>query len=98
MVATKVLRIVWATWLLTACGDESACSNEKSIADNIASHAKLDGISAKGLCALSQEEIATRLKGGSVWSHAIDADRESRAQQYVTNCGKLSQAKADCGD
>jgi hypothetical protein len=94
---------VVAVCLLSACGDgvdhEAACSNEKKLADEVASNAEnVDGISAQGLCTLSKAQIATRLESSSVWEGATDAERDARAQQYVTNCGKIAQAKADCGD
>jgi hypothetical protein len=102
MVALNLVGIALAACFLSACGDgvdqEAACNSEKRMAEDIASHAQVDGISAQGLCTLGQAEIATRLKDGNVWSSASDADLQSRAQQYVTNCGKLSKAKADCGD
>ena len=102
--AINPVEMVLIGYLLVGCGaggdsadNEVACSDEKKLADNIAAHAKLDGMSPQGLCALSQEQIAARLKEGSVWGDATDAERESRAQQYVTNCQKAAQAKADCG-
>lgn len=98
MLAVNGWGVVVVACVLGGCSDGTACSDEKKLGDDIATHAKSDGISAQGLCALNQAEIATRLREGSVWNSASEADRDARAQQYVTNCAKVAQAKADCGD
>jgi len=103
MVAVNLAGIVVAACLVSACGDgvdhEAACKDEKQLTDEVTSHAtQTDGISAQGLCTLSQAQIAARLKSGSVWDSASDAELNTRAQEYVTLCGKISKAKADCGD
>ncbi|HVX91560.1 MAG TPA: hypothetical protein VHC20_08210 [Candidatus Paceibacterota bacterium] len=98
-----LVKFVVAACLLWACGGgvdrDAACKNEKQLTEQITAEAtQVDGISAQGLCALDQAGIAARLRNGARWSSASDADVSARAQQYVTNCGKVSQAKADCGD
>lgn len=73
--------------------------DEKKLSDEIYSNATdVDGISAQGLCTLSRAEIAARLEGSALWGNKTDAQRDARAQQYVTNCEKAAKAKADCGD
>jgi hypothetical protein len=103
MVAVNRLGMVLVASLLSACGDgidhEAACNDERRLTDEIYSQATdVDGISAQGLCTLSWAEIATRLKGNAVWGSKTDAERDARAQQYATNCGKAAKAKAECGD
>jgi hypothetical protein len=98
----RTLGMVVVACVLSACGDdidrEAACKDEKRLTEDIYSKATdVDGISAQGLCTLSRGEIAQRLGASAVWGTATDAERDARAQQYVTNCEKAAKAKADCG-
>jgi hypothetical protein len=99
MALVNVIGIVLCGCLLGGCGDDAACDDEKKLTDAIASEAEeVDEISAEGLCRLSQAELAARLENSPRWANKTDAERRSRAQEYLTNCAKLSHAKADCGD
>lgn len=88
---------------MMACGDDgdrgAACKEEKELTEKIlAKAAETDQISPQGLCALTQAQVAQRVKASQVWASAPDEAIDDRAQQYVSNCGKLAKAKADCGD
>lgn len=103
MLVVQLVGVLGTACLLLACSDnadqEAACKEEAKLTKAIASNAEdVDGISSEGLCLLSQSEIAQRLKNSSAWGTKSDAQRNDRAEQYVTNCSKLSQAKADCRD
>lgn len=82
---------------VTACGDDS-CQEARDVEEGITRNAEeVDKISSVGLCTLSEAEVASRLSDQNPL-YAEMTRAQARAKEYVANCKKLRELKAECGD